>query len=147
MIYLIVSDNFVTAVVDNPNAGVMRSILETILRHSVDRHRGKSRGGSMTADSPAALERLLRSHGLVRIVDTPKGRGLPYLLELLDPVAAEYRQRVGRRPIHPGSPRCRSRQQSAQGTRVPCRQWEPRSHLKCLSWSGEFFRICAFEKW
>ena len=49
----------------------------------------------MTTESSAVLERLLRAHGLGRMIDlyAPKDRAIPNLLELLDRVITEYRQR------------------------------------------------------
>src|SRR5437588_695140 len=61
----------------------------------MDRHSGKLRGGSMTPESPAVLERLLRTNGLGWMVDmyAPKERAIPELLKLLDRVTDEYQQR------------------------------------------------------
>jgi hypothetical protein len=50
----------------------------------------------MTAESPAVLESLLRGNGLGWMIDmyARPGRAIPYLLELLGRVAAEYAQRI-----------------------------------------------------
>jgi hypothetical protein len=51
----------------------------------------------MTPQSPAVLEHLLRDNNLGWMIDmfTPKDRAIPFLLEQLDGVMAEYRRRIG----------------------------------------------------
>lgn len=50
----------------------------------------------MTTESPAVLERLLRGNDLGWMIDryAAKDRALPFLLEQLDGVTAEYRRRI-----------------------------------------------------
>jgi hypothetical protein len=50
----------------------------------------------MTPQSPAVLERLLRANNLGWMIDmfAPKDRAIPFLLEQLDGVMAEYRHRI-----------------------------------------------------
>lgn len=51
----------------------------------------------MTPQSPADLERLLRANSLGWMIDmyAPKDRAIPFMLEQLDGVMAEYRRRLG----------------------------------------------------
>src|SRR5438552_1462547 len=59
-------------------------------------HREHLRESSMTPESSAVLERLLRGNGLGWMIDmfAPRDRAIPHLLDQLNRVDEEYRNRI-----------------------------------------------------
>ncbi len=102
----------------------------------------------MTPRSPAILEQLIRDNELGWMIDmySPPDRAIPFLIEQLTRLTAEFRNRFGYEVSFAPNNFAQRRRATRIKSGPSSRRWQRAAAWTCCSWFGGFCMVSASAK-